>query len=70
MSFIVIVTNNLEQKRTSGIGKYEEAIRNALGSTDNYKSQLSKLRNTMADLEIAIQAGKDSTGELAQQYEL
>ncbi len=63
-------TNNLEQKRTSGIGKYEEAIRNALGSTDNYKTQLLKLRNTMADLEIAIEAGGDSTGELAQQYDL
>ena len=63
-------TNNLEQKRTSGIGKYEEAIRNALGSNDNYKTQLLKLRNTMADLEIAIEAGKDSTGELARQYDL
>ena len=63
-------TNNLEQKRTSGIGKYEEAIRNALGSNDNYKTQLLKLRNTMADLEIAIEAGGDSTGELAQQYDL
>lgn len=43
---------NVEQQRTSGIGKYEEAIKNALNTDGNYKAQLLVLRNTMASLEI------------------
>ena len=43
---------NVEQQRTSGIGKYEEAIKRALSTDGSYKSQLLELRNTMASLEI------------------
>lgn len=43
---------NVEQQRTSGIGKYEEAIKRALSTDGNYKTQLLELRNTMASLEI------------------
>ena len=43
---------NVEQQRTSGIGKYEEAIKRALNTDGNYKAQLLVLRNTMASLEI------------------
>ena len=42
----------VEQQRTSGIGKYEEAIKRALSTDGNYKTQLLSLRNTMASLEI------------------
>ena len=42
----------VEQQRTSGIGKYEEAIKSALSTDGNYKTQLLSLKNTMASLEI------------------
>ena len=53
---------NVEQKRTSGIGKYREAIEAALGATGNYRTQLMNIRNTMAEVEQAIMAAKDAHG--------
>lgn len=53
---------NVEQKRTSGIGKYREAIEAALGATGNYRQQLAGIRNTMAEVEQAINAAKEAHG--------
>lgn len=53
---------NVEQKRTSNIGKYKEAIEAALGATGNYRQQLAGIRNTMADVEQAINAAKEAHG--------
>ena len=67
---------NVEQKRTSGIGKYKEAIEEALQSTGNYRQQLANIKNTMAELEQTIIATKQAHGgesaevrELQGQYE-
>ena len=67
---------NVEQKRTSGIGKYKEAIEEALQSTGNYRQQLANIKNTMAELEQSIIATKQAHGgesaevrELQGQYE-
>lgn len=67
---------NVEQKRTSGIGKYKEAIEEALQSTGNYRQQLANIKNTMAELEQTIIATKQAHGgesaevrELQAQYE-
>lgn len=67
---------NVEQKRTSGIGKYKEAIEEALQSTGNYRQQLANIKNTMAELEQTIIATKQAYGgesaevrELQKQYE-
>lgn len=53
---------NVEQKRTSGIGKYKEAIEAALGATGTYRAQLANIRNTMAEVEQAINAAKEAHG--------
>lgn len=67
---------NVEQKRTSGIGKYKEAIEEALQSTGNYRQQLTSIKSTMAELEQTIIATKQAHGgesaevrELQGQYE-
>lgn len=62
--------NTEEQNRTSGIGKYKEAIEAVIKSEGNYKTQLLKLKNTMSELESTIQEHGDETGELAKQYAL
>lgn len=53
---------NVEQKRTSGIGKYKEAIEAALNTTGGYRAQLMNIRNTMAEIEQAIMAAKEAHG--------
>lgn len=67
---------NVEQKRTSGIGKYKEAIEAAMNSTGGYRAQLMNIRNTMAELEQTIIATRQAHGgestevrELQYQYE-
>lgn len=67
---------NVEQKRTSGIGKYKEAIEEAIQSTGNYRQQLANIKNTMAELEQTIISTKQAHGgesaevrELQGQYE-
>ena len=62
--------NTEEQNRTSGVGKYKEAIEAVIKSEGNYKTQLLKLKNTMSELESTIQEHGDETGELAKQYAL
>ena len=68
---------NVEQQRTSGIGKYEEAIKRALSTDGNYKTQLLELRNTMASLEIEKEKAIKTYGaeskevkSLAEQYDI
>ena len=58
---------NVEQKRTSGIGKYKEAIEAALKSTGGYRAQLMNIRNTMAEVEQAIIAAKEAHGEESEE---
>ena len=58
-----------ESQRISGIGKYEEAIRNALNIEGEYGMQLSLLKKTMADVQAEIKSNGDATGELAKKYE-
>lgn len=58
-----------ENQRISGIGKYEEAIRNALNIEGEYGMQLSLLKKTMADVQAEIKSNGDATGELAKKYE-
>lgn len=58
---------NVEQRRTSGIGKYREAIEAALGATGNYRTQLMNIRNTMAEVEQAIMAAKEAHGEESEE---
>lgn len=53
---------NVEQKRTSGIGKYKEAIEAALNTTGGYRAQLMNIRNTMSEVEQAIIAAKEAHG--------
>ena len=53
---------NVEQKRTSNIGKYKEAIEAALGATGNYRQQLAGIRNTMVEVEQAINAAREAHG--------
>lgn len=54
---------NVEQKRTSGIGKYKEAIEEAMKTTGGYRQQLMNIRNTMSEVEQAIMAAKEAHGE-------
>src|SRR5574344_1496975 len=68
---------NVEQQRTSGIGKYEEAIKRALSTDGSYKSQLLELRNTMASLEIEKEKAVKTYGveskevkSLTEQYDI
>ena len=58
---------NVEQKRTSGIGKYKEAIEAAMKSTGGYRAQLMNIRNTMAEVEQAIIAAKEAHGEESEE---
>ena len=58
---------NVEQKRTSGIGKYKEAIEAALKSTGGYRAQLMNIRNTMSEVEQAIIAAKEAHGEESEE---
>ena len=58
---------NVEQKRTSGIGKYKEAIEEAMKSTGGYRAQLMNIRNTMAEVEQAIMAAKEAHGEESEE---
>ena len=58
---------NVEQKRTSGIGKYKEAIEAAMKSTGGYRAQLMNIRNTMAEVEQAIMAAKEAHGEESEE---
>ena len=67
----------VEQQRTSGIGKYEEAIKRALSTDGNYKTQLLELRNTMASLEIEKEKALKTYGAeskevkaLTEQYDI
>lgn len=61
---------NMEQKRTSGIGKYREAIEAALGATGNYRQQLAGIRNTMAEVEQAINAAKAAHGAESEEVRM
>lgn len=61
---------NIEQKRTSGIGKYREAIEAALGATGNYRQQLAGIRNTMAEVEQAINAAKAAHGAESEEVRM
>lgn len=58
---------NVEQKRTSGIGKYKEAIEAAMNTTGGYRAQLMNIRNTMAEVEQAIMAAKEAHGEESEE---
>lgn len=58
---------NVEQKRTSGIGKYKEAIEAAMKSTGGYRAQLMNIRNTMSEVEQAIIAAKEAHGEESEE---
>ena len=58
---------NVEQKRTSGIGKYKEAIEEAMKSTGGYRAQLMNIRNTMAEVEQAIMAAREAHGEESEE---
>ena len=58
---------NAEQKRTSNIGKYKEAIEAALGATGTYRAQLAGVRNTMSEVEQAIMAAKEAHGEESEE---
>lgn len=58
---------NVEQKRTSGIGKYKEAIEAAMKTTGGYRTQLMNIRNTMSEVEQAIIAAKEAHGEESEE---
>lgn len=58
---------NVEQKRTSGIGKYKEAIEAAMNTTGGYRAQLMNIRNTMSEVEQAINAAKEAHGEESEE---
>lgn len=58
---------NVEQKRTSGIGKYKEAIEAAMNTTGGYRAQLMNIRNTMSEVEQAIIAAKEAHGEESEE---
>lgn len=58
-----------ENQRISGIGKYEEAIRNALNIEGEYGMQLSLIKKTMAEVQAEIKSNGDATGELTKKYE-
>lgn len=53
---------NVEQQRTSGIGKYKEAIEAAMNATGGYRQQLMNIRNTMAEVEQAITETREAHG--------
>lgn len=58
---------NVEQKRTSGIGKYKEAIEASMNTTGAYRAQLMNIRNTMSEVEQAINAAKEAHGEESEE---
>ena len=51
-----------EQKRTANIGKYKEAIEEAMNTTGNYRAQLKNLTNAMVEVEQSIIAAKEAHG--------
>ena len=51
-----------EQKRTANIGKYKEAIEEAMNASGNYRAQLKSLTNAMVEVEQSIIAAKEAHG--------
>ena len=49
-----------EQKRTANIGKYKEAIEEAMNASGNYRAQLKSLTNAMVEVEQSIIAAKEA----------